>query len=76
MHDEAGDGELRTDERGALNPQGAVEVGAGGGPELGEVGLGGETATVGADGLAHGAGDGFRLAAFDSGRFEIRQLLK
>ena len=72
MHDEAGDGELRTDERGALNPQGAVEVGA----EFGEVGLGGETATVGADGLAHGVGDGFRLAAFDSGRFEIRQLLK
>ena len=32
VHDEAGDGELRADERGGLNPQGAVEVG----PELGE----------------------------------------
>ncbi len=35
VHDEAGGRELRTDERGGLNPRGAVEVG----PELGEVGL-------------------------------------
>ena len=36
---DAADGELRTDERGGLNPQGAVEVGAG--DELAPVGIGG-----------------------------------
>ena len=48
MDDEAGDRELRTDERGGLNPQGAVEVGAGGGPKLGEVRLRRQCFPVGA----------------------------
>ena len=39
--------------------------------EVGKIDLRDELATVGADGLAHGAGDGFRLAAFDSGGFEV-----
>ena len=77
MDDEAGDRELRTDERGGLNPQGAVELGFRG-ERFGccaKIGLRGEVGAVGVrggiGGFAHPFGDGFGLAALDAGRFEL-----
>ena len=67
VNDEAGDCELRTDERGSLNPQSSVEVG----PKLGEVGLRREFGMIGTGGAAHSFGDGFGVLGFDAGGLEL-----
>ena len=67
VHDEAGDGELRTDDRDGLNPQGAVRARFESGDGGGEVGFRRQLLAVGAGRIAHHRHGGFRLALVEAG---------